>query len=232
MAPGSRLPVVLVHGGLHGGWCWTPVLSHLRAPAVVVDLPGRGRRRHLPVETLTPETAVASVIEDADTAELDRFVLVGHSIGGLTITETALRHPARVATLVYVAAIVPRPGSSVGDVMGHHPTEMPVMAEERARLLFGTGLTDEQWTTHYARMVPESARLFNAPLSGIPADVSKTYLSLPFDVPVPRALVEVVLGNLGGDVEHRSIDGAGHTVMTTHPAELAAIIDEIAERHG
>jgi len=37
--------------------------------------------------------------------------LVGHSLGGVTITETAWRHPERVAHLVYVGALVPGPGS-------------------------------------------------------------------------------------------------------------------------
>src|ERR1700709_2603922 len=98
-------PVVLVHGGMHGSWCWDPTLPYLQGPVTAVDLPGRGRR---PAELskVTLSDCVDAVIADADAQGFDRFVLVGHSLGGVTITETAVRYPGRVAALVYVGALV------------------------------------------------------------------------------------------------------------------------------
>jgi pimeloyl-ACP methyl ester carboxylesterase len=54
----------------------------------------------------------AAVIDSADQAGFEQFALVGHSLGGVTITETAWRHPERVAQLVYVGALAPAPGAS------------------------------------------------------------------------------------------------------------------------
>ena len=86
-------PVVLVHGGMHGSWCWDPVRPFLSAPSIAVDLPGRGKHP-ADLAKVTLDDSVAAVLGDADDAGFDRFVLVGHSLGGVTITETAVRHPA------------------------------------------------------------------------------------------------------------------------------------------
>lgn len=103
--------VVLVHGASHIAHCWDLMLPHLSLPAVAVDLPGRGGR---PADfaTVTLNDCVQAVIDSADQAGLQRFALVGHSLGGVTITETAWRHPDRVARLVYVGATVPAPGGA------------------------------------------------------------------------------------------------------------------------
>lgn len=101
--------VVLVHGGVHSAVCWNPVRTHLRAPVVAVDLPGRGSRP-ADLAAVTLADCVRAVIDSADAVGFDRFGLVGHSIGGVTITETAWRHPQRVAHLVYVGVLVPAPG--------------------------------------------------------------------------------------------------------------------------
>jgi pimeloyl-ACP methyl ester carboxylesterase len=90
--------VVLVHGANHCAACWDSVLAHLMAPAIAVDLPGRGSRPTT-IEGVTLDDCVQVVIEPADQAGLDRSVLVGHSLGGMTVTETAWRHPERVARL-------------------------------------------------------------------------------------------------------------------------------------
>ena len=221
-------PIVLVHGGMHTSHCWAPVVPLLDAPAVAVDLPGRGRRpAALPSVTL--DDCVAAVLEDADAAGFERFVLVAHSLGGVTVTETAFRHPERIAALVYVAALVPGPGETGATLMTGGPLEaMPVLAEDLARALFGTGMDDAEWSAHYAGLVPDAPGIMNAQLSGMPSGLPITYVSMPLDQPVPPELAARMAANLGPDVTRREIAGAGHTVMVTHPKELAAVLDEVA----
>src|SRR5262245_48074262 len=57
--------VVLVHGSNLSAACWDSVVAHMHAPAVAVDLPGRGNR---PADILTVTLAdcVDAVIETAD----------------------------------------------------------------------------------------------------------------------------------------------------------------------
>ena len=192
---GERRGVVLVHGGNHSSACWDPVVAHLVAPVVAVDLPGRGS---LPADfgAVTLADCVEAVIDSADEAALDRFVLVGHSLGGVTATETAWLHPDRVARLVYIGALVPPPGASAAIVTTGDdlPSEEPVMPDEMlAKALWGNDMSDEQWSEHWKGIAPDAAGIFNARLSGYPDGVPITYVSMTDDVPVPPALAEQMM---------------------------------------
>jgi pimeloyl-ACP methyl ester carboxylesterase len=158
-------------------------------------------------------------------------VLVGHSIGGVTITETAWCHPQRVTHLAYVGAIVPARGMSASTVMTGvdlPPADPVVVDQALAKTLFANDLTDQQWNEYWQGSVPEAAGIMNARLSGYPQDIPATYISMTDDVPVPPALAEQMIANLGARVDHRVISG-GHLVMASKPRELAAVINELAQ---
>jgi pimeloyl-ACP methyl ester carboxylesterase len=220
--------IILVHGGLHSSACWSAFLPFLELPTRAVDLPGRGNRP-ADLGTVTLDDCVDAVLDEAVTAGFGRFALVGHSLGGVTITETGYRHPGRVSHLVYVGALVPPPGSNAARVMTGDDLRtsdgiLPPMDQSMARALFGNDLTDEQWAEAAAGLVPDAAALMNARLSGYPTGVPVTYVNMSDDVPVPPPLAEQMASNLGGAVERHTID-AGHSVMVSKPAELAAIIN-------
>lgn len=220
------VPLVLVHGGMNSSLAWAPILPLLKSSAIAIDLPGRGNNPGN-LASITLDDAVATVLKEADGAGFDRFVLVGHSLGGVTITETAFRHPERVVSLVYVGALIPGPGQTAAELMGVPPLEtMPVLGEDIAKALFGTGLSDEQWAEHYAELVPDAPGLMNATVSGYP-QTPATYLSMTQDQPVPPALARQMVTNLP-QVDFRVIEDAGHTVMISHPQLLADIVNEIA----
>src|SRR5262245_5527599 len=98
----------LVHGSWHGAWCWerlVPELEALGHRAVAVDLPSEDPNAGL--------TRYAEVVAEALTDVDDEVVLVGHSLGGSTIPLVARSRP--VAHLVFLGALVPRPGETVTD---------------------------------------------------------------------------------------------------------------------
>ncbi|SFF84476.1 Pimeloyl-ACP methyl ester carboxylesterase [Novosphingobium sp. CF614] len=100
---------VLVHGGLHGAWCWERVIPELRAlghQAIAIDLPGHATRAEEEVTLATRRQALVEVIEPGD-------VLVGHSAGGYDITLAADAVPERIGHLVYLAGLPPVEGKSL-----------------------------------------------------------------------------------------------------------------------
>src|SRR5262245_17861037 len=96
---------VLVHGAWHGAWCWykvVPQLTQAGHTAIAPDLPGLGRDR-TPLAEISLDRWTEAICEIVDAAT-EPVVLVGHSRGGIVISEVAERRPARVATLVYLTA--------------------------------------------------------------------------------------------------------------------------------
>jgi pimeloyl-ACP methyl ester carboxylesterase len=109
--------VLLVHGAWHGSWCWAKVVSLLQRDgldAVALDLPGRAGDA-TPVEALTLDRYARAVCH---AARLQRqpVVAVGHSLGGVIITQAAEYEPQRFAKLVYLCAFLPGNGQSLQDL--------------------------------------------------------------------------------------------------------------------
>lgn len=244
---GSASPgpaIVLVHGGAHGAWCWEPLLAHLATPALAVDLPGRGATPG-DLGTLTVADFAASVLADADRAGRDRFVLVGHSLGGLTITEVARVAPGRVAALVFVSCAVPPEGRSVMDTaapdvrdLGERARTRPRVGrgagldEATARAMFCNDMDDEQARFVLDRLGAEAEGIVWEPVTraGIPPSIPKTWVRLLQDRSLPPSVQDASVRNLedvpGGTVEVVDLD-AGHDAMVSRPAELAAILERV-----
>ena len=104
---------VLVHGASHGSWCWDRVVPLLRAEGhqvTAVDLPGNGQD-DTPPASVTLDTYAQHVCQVLDQQD-GPVVLVGHSLGGLTITQTAEYRPDKIGTLVYLTALLLEPGEA------------------------------------------------------------------------------------------------------------------------
>jgi len=107
--------IVLIHGAWHGAWCWdrvVPLLEDADIPTVAVDLPGHGASTEPLGDLYTHITFVRDLIDGVD----GPVVLCGHSYGGAVITEAAAGAES-VRHLVYLCAIVPEVGETLGTVM-------------------------------------------------------------------------------------------------------------------
>ena len=117
---------VLVHGAWGGSQTWERVPQMLRNAGhevLVASLTGLGDRRDALNPGIVLSDHVTDVCEQVEEAGFDRFVLVGHSYGGMVITGVATRLGARIDALAYLDAFVPGDGQSLWDVTGdfeHH----------------------------------------------------------------------------------------------------------------
>jgi pimeloyl-ACP methyl ester carboxylesterase len=117
--------IILVHGACHGGWSWYKVASRLRSAAAGLsyhvaapDLAASGvdGRRLSEVPTFRDYTGpLLDVLRSLPEGE--KAVLVGHSLGGLSVALAAEMFPEKVAAAVFLAAFMPDCVSPPSDVV-------------------------------------------------------------------------------------------------------------------
>jgi pimeloyl-ACP methyl ester carboxylesterase len=118
---GDGPTVLAAHGITANGLSWARVAAELagRVRLVAPDLRGRARSSHLPGPYGMAAHA-ADLVAVADHLGLERVALVGHSMGGFVVTETAARYPARVSSVLLVDGGLPLPvpdGIGVDDAL-------------------------------------------------------------------------------------------------------------------
>ena len=114
MNSSKNLNFVLVHGAWHGAWCWekvVPLLSDLGHQVHTLDLPGLGDDQ-TPLAEVSLDSYVAKVCELINNLS-EPVVLVGHSMGGMVITQVAEIIPDRIDTLIYLTAFSPKHGETL-----------------------------------------------------------------------------------------------------------------------
>src|SRR5437870_7222447 len=108
--PSVTTTVVLVHGAWADGSSWTKVLSLLLLRGMYVIA------AQIPLTSIEEDAAATNRIF-ADAA--GPVILVGHSWGGMAITQTG--SDPKVAALVYVSAFAPDIGETGSSLIGAHP---------------------------------------------------------------------------------------------------------------
>ncbi|MDB5561920.1 MAG: hypothetical protein JWN11_1338 [Hyphomicrobiales bacterium] len=102
----AKKTVVLVHGAWADGGSWSKVIPLLdRAGLTVIAV-------HNPLNSLSEDVANTTRVIDDQTGPV---ILVGHSYGGMVISEAG--NNDKVKALVYVAAFAPEPGQSVNAIL-------------------------------------------------------------------------------------------------------------------
>ena len=114
-AVGRVKNVVLVHGGFVDGSGWQGVYDHLKRDGYNVTIVQN------PTTSLADDVAVT---KRALATQTGPAILVGHSYGGVVVTEAG--NDPKVAGLVYIAAFAPDRGESVSALIKDPPPGAPV----------------------------------------------------------------------------------------------------------
>ncbi|ARV59209.1 hypothetical protein BZZ01_11720 [Nostocales cyanobacterium HT-58-2] len=105
---------VLIHGAWHGAWCWEKVVAVLEREghkAITLDLPGHGKDTTLSQE-ISLQSYVERVCQVLD-AQSEKVFLVGHSMGGIVISQVAEYRSEKIQMLVYLCGILLRNGQTL-----------------------------------------------------------------------------------------------------------------------
>jgi pimeloyl-ACP methyl ester carboxylesterase len=225
--------VVLVHGGFVDGSGWQSVHAALTGrghPVAVVQNPTLSLADDVAVTRRTLATLRGPVI------------LVGHSYGGVVITEAG--NDPKVAGLVYIAAFAPDQGESVSSLIQNPPPGAPVppilppqdgflfLDKSKFRASFAADVSAEMAAFMADSQVPWGVEALGGAISQ-PAWKTKPswYLVATDDKMIPPDAQRAMAKRAGATV----IESKGsHAVYVSQPEAVASMIEQAitATRRG
>jgi len=153
-AEAPKATVVLVHGAFADGSSWDKVVPLLQAKGLkVVSVQN-------PLTSLGDDVAATRRVLDAQTGPV---VLVGHSWGGVVISEVGTHE--RVKSLVYVAAFAPSEGQSAAELGKGYPVPpgSSFIVQDKEGFLT---LSPEGMAKHFAQDLPAAQTRLMAATQG------------------------------------------------------------------
>ncbi len=235
--------ILLIHGSSHGAWCWDEMTGPLEAfghQVKAIDLPGNGQDR-TPHDQVSLEMCGSAICEAAQVMG-GNVLLVGHSLGGVSISVAASLRPDLFAGLIYLTAYVPREGMTVLDIRDLIPDHPLTPAIERSAdglsVRFRDGMLEElfyhdcsaaQIDRARAHLCDQPVRPQREPvhLSDGFAALRKDYILCSEDRAIPPVLQRMMCD--GWPVAQIHEIASGHSPFLSHPDQLAGMIDQIAK---
>ncbi|MEQ8484628.1 MAG: alpha/beta fold hydrolase [Pseudomonadales bacterium] len=234
---------LLIHGAWHGAWCWHKVIPELTARghrAMAIDLPGHGVDK-TPTAAVTLDAYARRVGEALDVLG-EPAVLVGHSMGGVVITEAAERFPDQVAALVYLTAIVLDNGESMMDnpikasprefMSGFQPSADGVSityARDKLKDVFYADCDAADVALAEACLVPQPAAVMRTPITCTPERWGRTrraYITCADDRALTLEGQRGMLERIG--FEQVVAMAGSHSPFFAQPAALAEHLENLA----
>lgn len=228
--------VVLVHGAFAESASWSGVVQRLQDRSIDVVAVGN------PLRSLEGD---AAYVRDVIAAISGPVVLVGHSYGGMVVTEAAAGN-GKVAGLVYVCAFAPDHGESAFDLSARFPgstlgqalTAYPVstggnelaIRPDAFHQQFAADVSPERAAVMCATQRPVTERALT---TGLPA-AAPAWASIPSwfvfgdaDLCIPVELQRYMAGRAGAR-SVREVPGASHAISVAQPdAVTAAILEAV-----
>jgi len=198
---------VLIHGAWHGAWCWKNVIPFIKKEGhqvVAPDLPGHGDDKR-PIAEITLQAYTDRVCQILD-EQSDPVILVGHSMGGVVITQTAEYRPSKIKKLVYVTAFLLQNGEFLlqhaepdtealvlPNLIMSEDQSYATVKEEVLKEVFYADCSDEDVEFAKSHLVPQAAAPFATPVSTTEKNfgrVPRAYISCLLDKAISLSIQE------------------------------------------
>lgn len=223
--------IVLVHGAWADGSSWSKIIPLLEAKGFHVVAVQN------PLTSLADDVAAAKrtiALQDGP------VILVGHSYGGVVITEAG--NDPKVVGLVYVAAFAPGDGESIISISKPYPPT-PLGGELRPDAQgflsltpkgvaddFAQDLTDSEKKIVTAIQGPLASSAFGATISTAAWKTKPTWFVIASnDRAIPPALEKAEAETMKATSITLS---SSHVAMLSHPKEVAELIEQAANKTG
>ena len=214
--------VVLIHGAFADGSSWNRVIPLLQAKGLKVVAVQN------PLSSLAADVDATNRAIDAQSGPV---ILVGHSYGGMVITQAGVN--PKVAALVYIAAFAPPKGESINEIGKGQPPSWAGSATKDAGGFFW--LKQEAVEKFFAQDLPKKEASVLAATQGpifggaFDDEVTETaYASKPswFVVPKQDRMIppEAQLGMAKAANAKITEINASHVVMLSKPKAVADVI--------
>jgi len=198
---------VLIHGAWHGAWCWKnviPLIEKEGHKVIAPDLPGHGENKR-PIAEITLQAYTDRVCQILD-EQSDPVILVGHSMGGVVITQTAEYRPSKIKKLVYVTAFLLQNGEFLlqhaepdtealvlPNLIMSEDQSYATVKEEVLKEVFYADCSDEDVEFAKSHLVPQAAAPFATPVSTTEKNfgrVPRAYISCLLDKAISLSIQE------------------------------------------
>jgi pimeloyl-ACP methyl ester carboxylesterase len=238
---------VLVHGAFSDETAWqyvVPVLERAGARVSTVTLPGHSDADTAMAGRFTLADYVAAITAKLDAAGAP-VILVGHSMGGVAITQTAELHPGKIAALIYLSAYLPETGKALLDYSQDSQSKLgPNIVIDKDRGI-GTITVETMQAAFFnttpsalaiaaeKRLRPEPLQPFVTPVATTPANFGKLpryYITTLRDQAVGPALQKAMY--TAQSVHHVYPLDADHSSYFSKPDQLAAALLDVREQVG
>lgn len=233
----GSIPVIFVHSFAGSIQHWRSQLEHLREHrrAIAFDWRGHGESDQSPTNDYTVEAVANDIAAVVDKMDLERFVLIGHSMGGSAAIAYANNHVSRVAGLI-VAATPGRSPEEIAKVVMNSlrsPAYQKVMDDYVGQLLANARPDVQQLVNEGAKRISREAgiEMVEALFEFDPIDKFKKF-------PGPKLIVSVLqedqqpnsLHNQLPEIPSKVVEGTSHWLHIDQADQFNLIIDDFLKK--
>jgi pimeloyl-ACP methyl ester carboxylesterase len=237
---------IMIHSAWLGAWSLEYVKEALEKKAhkvITFDLPGHGQDE-TGVKDITMDSYVKATQKIID-AQDGKVILVGHSFGGMVISQVAQTRSSKIKKLVYLSAMLVPDGVSFLEAVAPVKTSIALnnlvfskdksyvtVKKDKLHEAFGADISLEIFKTTIPLLSSEPTaplgakiKLSNDKFGTIP----RYYIQTMNDNGIPTPVQESMFTSMGIDKLY-TISNSSHLPIFSHPELVANILDDISKQ--